>query len=48
MQRKKFYVPRTLYEELKKAAEANKQTFEQYLDDLLLALICRNPSELIR
>jgi hypothetical protein len=36
----KFWIPKTLYNELNKAAEQKGQTLQQYLDDLLGALIC--------
>jgi hypothetical protein len=35
-----FWVPKTLYEELKLAAQDKHQTLEEYLDELLGALIC--------
>jgi hypothetical protein len=38
--RKGFWVPKTLYEELERAAQAKGETLEQYLDELLGVLIC--------
>jgi hypothetical protein len=38
--RKAFWVPKTLYSELKNAAQSKGQTLEQYLDELLGAFIC--------
>lgn len=37
---KTFSIPKTLYNELNKAAEKKGQTLEKYLDELLLALVC--------
>lgn len=38
--RKAFSVPVTLHRELEHAAESKGQTLKEYLDDLLVALVC--------
>jgi hypothetical protein len=40
---KSFAIPIKLYNELKAAAKEKSQTLEQYVDDLILALIYTNP-----